>query len=446
MTFPTSTDSEWAVLSALVAGSAYTVHQVIGAGLTPEHFANPPLGMAYRVLTDLVTNHGALDKPLFRRALHQQIADIGHDAELADQIIQTVYDNRETPSTALPHTRRLMNAALLTSARTTFEVLYREGETCDTSEPGAATEFVAEAQRRVMELTQKRVDNRSRRVADLMPELSEKLRAEYDAPNGLRGYSYGMPQLDKMTRGLCAGHLIIVAAESGAGKSAFASNIAVNVAKQKRSVQIFSLEMDWSEILERMVFAEARLDTALFRARKMEPHHWERLKQAEDRLTDLPIELNDDSGMTLPRLVSECRHAKFRNACDFVVVDYTQLLTMGAASVTGRMAENRQLEVAAISRSLKQLAKELKSPVMSLSQLNDDGKVRESRTILQDADVLLVLKCLEDADSPAFTDKDSHEYDIVVSKCRGGKRGKSGVLFWPSFTKFEEVSHVHDID
>jgi replicative DNA helicase len=324
------------------------------------------------------------------------------------------------------------------SVRRELADLTRLGDEWD----GDSTGFLDEAQRRFLSLAagNDAAESRPRRIADLMGDFWQRFEEEYENPQAQRGLPTGFPALDDRIRGLCGGELIVIAAETGQGKSALAANIAVNTCRLTgKAAVLFSLEMQWRELLERMVFAESGVDSTGYRRKALSEREWQQLADARDRLASMNISIHDDSGLTASRIVTSCREAKFAKSCDLVVVDYTQLVSPPEA--IGRnpaRQENREREVAMVVHALQRMAMDLNVPVIALSQLNDDGRVRESRAISHFANVMLRLKCLEDPDGEGYSEKTEYSYDLIVEKCRAGQKGKIPLVFCPSLTRFKE--------
>jgi replicative DNA helicase len=298
---------------------------------------------------------------------------------------------------------------------------------------------VEEAARRFLSLSLSGSVTEEKRIAELAPAHMDRLRAEYDDPRALRGHHTGLPTLDRAIGGLCPGHLIVLAAPSGVGKSTLAVNMAVAAAKKSDAAALlFSLEMEAEEVIERMAFAEAGVDSALFRTRTLAPADWRALEAAHERLARLPITFIDDGQITLGRIEALCRRARLEGRCDLIVVDYVQLVE----PMAGKASDTREREVAAIARGLKTFAQSVKVPVIALSQVNDAGKVRESRALFNDANVVLMLETDEGA---AGGPDGSRDYLLHVAKNRAGRTGdKIPLSFQPGCSLFGEMDMTHE--
>ena len=267
----------------------------------------------------------------------------------------------------------------------------------------------------------------------------------------ITGVPTGLPTLDKMMLGLQPGALIVLAARPSVGKTAFALNIAAHAAvKQGRKVAVFSLEMPSDQLALRMLASEAKLDWRRLSQGMMSNLDWEKVSNHAETICRASIWLDDNFVLSPVELRSKCRKIKReQGGLDLVVIDYLQL--MHVASERG--IQSREQEIATISRSLKQLSKELQVPVLALSQLNRGvekrkgeppmlSDLRESGAIEQDADVVMFLH-RDDGDekdgAPAQTG-DTQQVQLVVAKQRQGPTGKVDLVFFKTNTYFAEMT------
>lgn len=255
------------------------------------------------------------------------------------------------------------------------------------------------------------------------------------------GLSTGFRDLDRKLAGLHPSNLLIVAARPGMGKSALALNIAQNAAIDDHPVAIFTLEMSREEVVSRMLCASGRIDSQRLRSGQLGESDFTKLSNAASILYKKPIFVDDSPGLTVTEIRAKCRRMARRPGLSLVVVDYLQLMQ-------GSGQENRQQEIAAISRSLKNLARELEVPVIALSQLNrsmeqrEDKRprlsdLRESGSLEQDADVVMFIYRHEYYHPEAQETKGIAE--IAIAKHRQGATGRIDMTFLPEFTLFSDM-------
>ena len=311
-----------------------------------------------------------------------------------------------------------------------------------------ASQLLDEAETKVMHIAEAGARGRKQyaKVGDLLVGVVERIEELYsrEHPTDVTGLATGFTDLDKMTAGLQAGDLVIVAGRPSMGKTALAINIGEHVAlADKRPVAIFSMEMGANQLALRLIASVGRLDSTNLRTGKLQADDWTRLSNALGRLNDAPILIDETPALTVMELRSRARRiARAHAPLGLVVVDYLQLMQ---ASSQG---ENRATEISEISRSLKALAKELAVPVIALSQLNRSleqrpnkrpvmSDLRESGAIEQDADVILFIYCDEvyNEDTP-----DNGVAEIIVAKQRNGPIGTVRLTFLGEFTRFESFA------
>jgi len=258
----------------------------------------------------------------------------------------------------------------------------------------------------------------------------------------ITGIHSGFLQLDEMTAGLQSSDLIILAARPSMGKTALALNIGAHAAMRNgRRVGVFSLEMSHQQLFQRMLCAEARVDAHRLRTGRIGKEEWDRIIKAYAELSDTPMFIDDTPGATITEMRAKARRLKLEHGLDLVIVDYLQLM-----SGRGRY-ESRQQEISEISRSLKEMAKELQIPILALSQLSrapeqrgtSDKRpqlsdLRESGAIEQDADVVLFLFREEvyKKEDPDLRGK----AELIIGKQRNGPTGTVDLHFIREFTSF----------
>ncbi|MDR1816299.1 MAG: replicative DNA helicase [Clostridiales Family XIII bacterium] len=292
-------------------------------------------------------------------------------------------------------------------------------------------------------------------LAENMKEMEERSKHIGD----LTGLTTGFDTLNKMTHGLQKSDLIILAARPSRGKTSLALNIAANAAKlQGASVLIFSLEMNRHLLGERLLSAEAEVDSNLLKDGSVlrEPDKMERIREASEVLGRSRIHIDDNSGISIAEMKNKCRRLKAKEGLDLVVVDYLQLMDFGAgSSVRLRTAENRQQEISTLSRMMKQLARDMECPVIVLSQLNRAvetrgshrpvlADLRESGAIEQDADIVLFIYKEENNEDDNARDPETTRR-ISVAKHRNGETGEFTLRWASQYTKFGNYNPADDV-
>jgi replicative DNA helicase len=295
-------------------------------------------------------------------------------------------------------------------------------------------------------------------VGEMMSDVLESIEERARERKEITGLPTGFNKFDHMTAGLQPENLIIVAARPGVGKTSWAVNVAMNCALlHKMPVLIFSLEMSKYELMERMLAGEARIDSARLKRGQIEYSDWKnRIYPAGNRLAQAPILIDDSGAPTILDIRAKARRFRsdlryFAKAPDqgerqlgLIVVDYLQL----ARGATGKKDESREREIADISRGLKTLAKDLKLPIIAVSQLNrglekrEDKRpqlsdLRESGAIEQDADMIVFIH-RDEMFNPESSEKGKAE--LIVGKHRHGPTGTVPLTFIREYTRFENYS------
>lgn len=312
----------------------------------------------------------------------------------------------------------------------------------------SAANLLDEAEAKVFEIAEEGARGKDGFV-DIQPLLKEVVeRIEFlysqDNPSNITGIASGFYDLDQKTSGFQPGDLIIVAGRPSMGKTAFSLNIAENVALDlKKPVAVFSMEMSGAQLVMRMVGSVGKLDQHKVRTGRLDDQDWPRLTHALGKLNEAPIFIDESAALNALELRARARRLyRQHGELGLIVVDYLQLM-----SSTGS-GENRATEISEISRALKALAKELKVPLIALSQLNRSleqrpnkrpvmSDLRESGAIEQDADVILFIY-RDEVYNPDSPDKGIAE--IIIGKQRNGPIGKVDLTFLGEYTRFENYA------
>jgi len=309
------------------------------------------------------------------------------------------------------------------------------------------TDMLSDAEMRIMEISQRRSGSGFVSIREVLMEVFERIEFLSEHKGGPTGVSSGFPGLDKMTSGFQKSDLIIVAARPSVGKTAFALNIAQNAAvRGKATVAIFSLEMGAVQLVQRMICAEANVDANRLRTGDLKPDDWQKLTMAIGSLSEANIYIDDSASLNVAEIRAKSRRLKREKGLDMVIVDYLQLI-----HGRGKAGDNRQQEVSEISRMLKQIARELEIPVISLSQLSRGveqrqdkrpmlSDLRESGSIEQDADIVAFLY------RDDYYNKESEKegvIEVIIAKQRNGPVGTVELAFLKNFNKFVNLERVH---
>lgn len=304
--------------------------------------------------------------------------------------------------------------------------------------------IVDHAQQKVFAITRNQSGEDYRPLSDLLKPTIDELTMIASGGALESGVPTGFIDLDKLTNGLHAGQMVIIAARPGVGKSTLALDFmrSCSIHQGKTSV-IFSLEMSASEIIMRMLSAETEIKLSSMRSGQMEERDWEKLTQRLTEIQDAPLFIDDSPNLTMMEIRSKARRLKQQHGLDLVVVDYLQLMS------SGKKVESRQQEVSEFSRHLKLLAKELEVPVIAISQLNRGPEartdkrpqladLRESGSLEQDADMVFLLYR---PDSQDRDDERAGEADIIVAKHRGGPIDTIPVAHQLHYSRFVNMAH-----
>lgn len=304
-----------------------------------------------------------------------------------------------------------------------------------------------DAERRILQLSDTKNRGDFASVGAVVEVTLDKITKLYENKAGLTGLPTGFRDLDRMTSGLQPSDLILVAARPSMGKTAFTLNIAQNVGvRQHKTVAFFSLEMSQEQLVQRLLCQIAHIDSQKLRTGQLNSdEEWTRLTDACDKLYESPIYIDDTPGISVAEMRSKARRLKSEHGLELIIVDYLQLMQ-------GRNAESRQQEISEISRSLKALARELKVPLIALSQLSRSvesrqdkrpmlSDLRESGALEQDADIVSFLYREDYYDKET---ENQHITEVILAKHRNGPVGSVKLYFKNEFTLFLNLDTQHE--
>jgi len=305
------------------------------------------------------------------------------------------------------------------------------------------------AEQEIFAITERNIKKSIEKVGNLLSEAFEEIEEKRGKEGGLTGVPSGFLALDRVTSGWQKSDLIILAARPGMGKTAFVLSAARNAAVSGKPVLVFSLEMSRLQLINRLISAEAEIDSEKLKNGDLDTIEWKRMTEKTAILEQAPLYIDDTPGISILELRAKCRRQKSQNDIGMVIIDYLQLMVADANKNTG----NRQEEISLISRSLKALAKELNVPVIALSQLsrqvesqgqNDKrpqlSHLRESGAIEQDADIVIFLYRPEYYKITQDEQGKSTEgvVEVILAKHRNGSLSTVELQFIGKYTKFAD--------
>jgi replicative DNA helicase len=439
---PQNIEAEQSVLGAILLDNE-AINQAIEV-LTAEDFYRESHREIFRAMVALSERNQPVDAITLTDALRtgavlEAVGGAGYIAELAACV--------PTAANAGHYARIVREKALLRSLAS----IATEVASGAYDSPPNVDEYLDESEHKIFEISERRIRQSFYSMPELTRESIKLLERLYERKELVTGVPTGFLDLDRLTAGLQPSDLIVIAARPSMGKTALALNIAAHAATEcdpRLGVALFSLEMAKEQLVLRMLCAEGRVDSSRARAGYLGERDFPKLAQAAARLSEAPIFIDDSSDTSPIVLKAKCRRLmRERNAnLGLIIVDYLQLMR------SARPGESREKEIAEISRSLKALAKELKVPVVALSQLNRQvetrpdrrpllADLRESGAIEQDADVIAFIYRDE------MYHRDSKEpgvAEIIIAKQRNGPTGTAKLTYLTQFTRFENYAPEED--
>jgi len=437
---PQSLEAEESVLGGVLLDNA-ALDRVVEL-LHPDDFYRGAHRKLFNAMLELSERSEPVDLITLSEALRSRgdLADVGGTAflgELAERV--------PTAANIVHYAKIVRDRAVLRGLITAATEIATRGYEAS----GDVAELLDRAEQLIFEISERRVRNAFTKLSDVLVESIKTIERLYEQKQSVTGVPTGFVDLDRMLSGLQPSDLIIVAGRPSMGKTAIVLNVAEHAAlRADVGVAVFSLEMAKEQLAMRMLCSEARVDLARVRTGHLTDREFPRLAMAAGRLGDAPIFIDDTPALSVLELRAKARRLKRdpANKLGLVIVDYIQLMR----SSEGR--DNREQEISEISRSLKALAKELRVPVLALSQLNRQvesrtppvprlADLRESGAIEQDADVIIFLYrddyYNEDSDKKGLA-------EVIVAKQRNGPTGSVELTFLREFTRFENREVVPD--
>ena len=431
--------------------------------LEPRDFYRRAHQIIFEKMVDLYEDDQPIDPITMNNALTKdnQTENVGGSAYIAE-LASSVPSARDVGYYAKIVHDKATRRRLIETARKIINEGYADDQGID--------DLLDSAERGIMQVSEGNNQTDFKKISSVLDESLAHIDELSQQKTDVTGLKTGYKQLDEMTTGLHKDELVIIAARPAVGKTAFALNIAQNVATRtdedgkRTTVTIFSLEMGAESLVNRMLCAEGNINANHLRTGQLTPEEWESMYMAMGTLSNAQIYIDDTPGIKVSEIRARCRRlAKEKGNLGLIVIDYLQL-------IEGNNPDNRQQEVSEISRQLKKLAKELEVPVIALSQLSRGveqrqdkrpvlSDIRESGSIEQDADIVSFLyrddyyehegddEDQQDGGGAAQQEDDDDaanvsEVEVIIEKNRSGPRGTVKLLFAKSYNKFASVAYV----
>ncbi|MBR3888559.1 MAG: replicative DNA helicase [Clostridia bacterium] len=433
---PHDNDAEEAVLGSMLVDkdAVLTVLEI----LKPEDFYKPENEEIYAAILDLYE----ATKPIDLLTLKEQLRIRGkYDVVNGFEYLASLTNPMYSISNVGDYANIVWEKSILRKLIAATNKISKESYEAATD----ATSIAENAEKQIFNIIQRKSSSYAL-IKDVLVDTINNLEELASRTEPVVGIPSGFTDLDNRTLGFMPGQLIIIAARPAMGKSAFALNVLTNAAMRAgKSVVYFSLEMAKEELVNRILAAEAMVDSQKIRSGKLEDEDWISLTNASGSLSEAKIILDDSSGFSPIELRAKCRKLKMEYDIGLIVIDYLQLMDASKAGAS------RQADISEISRSLKVLAREIGVPIIALSQLSRAPEqrpdhrpmlsdLRESGSIEQDADIVMFLY-RDDYYNPETEKKNVAE--VIVAKNRAGSTGTTEVLWLNQYTKFVNLDKYH---
>lgn len=434
---PQSIEAEEAILGAVLTNPVCL--NKIADLITPESFYKPANRLIYAAVMDLFSKNQAIDIVTVSEKLAEsdKLELIGGRAYVNDLALNVV-----TTANIEYYAKIVQEKAIKR------ELINAGSEIVAMAYENNPTEFTLDnAEKLIFNIAQQKASSDLVPIEELVLKSYEQIEFRYNHRDELIGVPTGFYDIDMMTSGLQKSDLIILAARPSMGKTAFALNIAQNVAlRAKKAVAIFSLEMPKEQLVQRMLCSEAEVDSQRLKTGLMQAKDWEKLTTTMNFFAEAPIYIDDCAGATVMDIRAKCRRLMMETKeLGLIVIDYLQLME-------GSGKEDRFQQISSISRGLKTLARELGVPVIALSQLSraveqrNDKKpmlsdLRESGAIEQDADIVMFIYRDEYYNKESTENKGKAE--VIIAKHRNGAVGSVDLLFQGNITKFKNIARTN---
>lgn len=430
---PSSIDAEHAILGALILYPG-AINTALEYGLLAEHFFLPAHQDIYQTMNDLALRGITIDGTILIDKLKD--SNLLNSIGGIDYIIQLT-DTATTISTLKHYVEIIIDKFKL---RQLIEIM--TDLTSDAfNNQGEVDDVMDKAEKLILDVTRSRRSSDFREAREVVETVLEGIKVKSESGTGITGMKTGYKDLDRITSGFQRGDLIILAARPSVGKTAFALNLATNMAMYNNLPSaIFSLEMPAEQLMSRILTFESEVAGTKLRDGTLKTDKdWNALYEAASRVKEAKIYIDDSPSLRISEIFSKCRKLKAEHNLGVIIIDYLQLMD------SGKNAENRQQAVSEISRAFKGLARELDVPVLALSQLSRGvetrqdkrpmlSDLRESGAIEQDADIVMFLYREDYHNMEEESDK--QDTDVIIAKHRNGSLANVTLVFDKTINKF----------
>lgn len=418
--------------------------------ITSDDFYYDTHKMIYEAMVDLYNRHDPIDLLTLANLLEErkQIDTVGGPAYLAEL------------TSVVPTATHVFKYAQIVKNKATLRKMIKAGNVisgCGYSEEDSIENLLETAEKEVFSISQTFLKDRFVHIRDILNQRFEEFSALHTSTDEdrVRGIPTGYKSLDAILSGMQPSDLVILAARPSMGKTALALSIVQKIAieaSKKKTVGIFSLEMSKEQLVDRMFCSILGVDSWKLQHGKLDEKDFQNMGSVMDVLDKAPIFIDDSVGTSIAELRAKARRLQMEHGLDIIFVDYLQLMSTGNQSYAG----NRVQEISEISRALKALGRELKVPVVALSQLSRAvelrnpkipqlSDLRESGSIEQDADVVLMLY-RKDYYEENLTEEEKGVTEIFIRKHRNGPVGKSELKFDKTQMRFFDIDKAHSYD
>ena len=430
---PHSAEAEQSVIGAMLMDrDAITIASEI---LTTEDFYQKQYGILFEAMVELYTENSPVDLVTLQNRLREKdVPPEISSLEFAGELI-----------TAVPTSVNVKSYAEIVAEKAALRRLIKVNEEIASAcyaGKDSVDEIMEDTEKKIVQVLQRKTNDDFVPIKDVVLNALDKIEAASRTKGNVTGHATGFIDLDYKTAGFQNSDLILIAARPSMGKTAFVLNIAEYMAfHSNETVAIFSLEMSKEQLVNRLFSLESHVEAQNLRTGNLSDSDWSSLIEAAGIIGKSNLIIDDTPGISVANLRSKCRKYKLEHNLGIIMIDYLQLMT------GSRKAESRQQEISDISRSLKEIARELQVPVVALSQLSRAveqrpdhrpmlSDLRESGAIEQDADVVMFL--YRDDYYNHDTDK-KNVAEVIIAKQRNGSIGTVELAWLPSFTKFANM-------